>query len=160
MTLTTAIQFKRCLQCSNIASIDNFYRHKRGLYGRTSNCRECILEWHKERNATKTEQRRKQRYWRYSRYNITELDYDAMVKAQGNKCAICETDTPGGRFNSWQIDHDHSCCPDAKSCGRCVRGLLCSNCNRALGYFRENAGNLKRAHEYMTSRGTQLGEVV
>lgn len=32
------------------------------------------------------------------------------------------------------VDHDHACCPHSRySCGKCVRGLICSPCNTAAG---------------------------
>jgi hypothetical protein len=30
------------------------------------------------------------------------------------------------------VDHDHTCCPGEYTCGKCVRGLLCDDCNKKL----------------------------
>jgi len=85
-------------------------------------------------------------------YNITQADWDVMVARQGNRCAVCETDTPGGRGESWCIDHDHRCCPDKGSCGQCVRGLLCSRCNLFIGYAGDNPARLRAGADYVERR--------
>ncbi len=82
---------------------------------------------------------------KFVRLGITEEEFNQMLEAQGYACAMCsEPFDEGDRIFA---DHDHTCCPKqvkatAKTCGRCVRGLLCFRCNTALGYiekFRELA---------------------
>ncbi len=69
-------------------------------------------------------------------YNITLKEYDQKLENQGGVCAICG-DAPNsyrkGQLIQLAVDHDHDCCPGSKSCGRCVRGLLCARCNTGLG---------------------------
>lgn len=75
------------------------------------------------------------------RYNLTAEAYDALLAAQGGVCAICgqcETATRLGRVLPLSVDHDHACCPSSRSCGRCVRGLLCRSCNHGEQRRRDN----------------------
>lgn len=68
----------------------------------------------------------------WSMFKIRADDYDAMFLEQGGVCGICGNTERERRLS---IDHDHRCCPGKKSCGRCVRGLLCMRCNLALGTY-------------------------
>ena len=91
----------------------------------------------------------KQREWRNNnpgaykewKYGLTQEAYEGLLEKQNNKCAICLTDTPGGRHNKFHIDHDHVT-------GR-VRGLLCWSCNAGLGQFKDNELLLISAHDYL-----------
>lgn len=60
-------------------------------------------------------------------------------------------DSRGRMRGHHAIDHDHSCCSGPISCGDCIRGLLCQNCNAGLGYLKEDLGILTRAYDYLSS---------
>lgn len=62
-------------------------------------------------------------------YGLSIDQYNEMM-SQG--CAIC------GTMENLQIDHDHRCCPrtNRKTCGKCVRGVLCGSHNKAEGHFK------------------------
>ncbi len=55
------------------------------------------------------------------RYGITSAQYDALLEAQGGRCAICRCKPKTRRL---AVDHDHKT--------GIVRGLLCMNDNRKL----------------------------
>lgn len=84
-----------------------------------------------------------------STYGITEERYWALYELQGRKCYICRRAT--GKTKHLAVDHDHLCCPDTPTCGRCNRGLLCRGCNRdVLGHLRDSIEALQRAIDYLT----------
>jgi len=90
------------------------------------------------------------------RYRLTPETYDAKLREQGGRCAICRSDDPGTHHGFWHIDHAHDCCPSGKAgtCGDCVRGLLCQSCNLGLGHFADDPDRLSAAAEYLRSHQT------
>ena len=114
-----------------------------------SYCRSCFNEWRKaRRRAAPSSMTAYDRRERLRKWSMTIGDYDAMLERQGGGCAICGGPNDSGRRLA--IDHDHSCCPGKGSCGKCVRGLLCSACNVGIGSFHEDAGRLSAAIAYLT----------
>ena len=81
-------------------------------------------------------------------YNFPYEDYIKMIEKQGNRCAICGThqDNLKKRLN---LDHDHNCCPSESSCGNCIRGLLCSICNSAIGLLKDSEEIIEMALNYI-----------
>lgn len=79
-------------------------------------------------------------------YGITISQYKQMLEAQNGVCAICEgTETSTAqqtkKLRPLAVDHCHAT-------GQ-IRGLLCSRCNRALGFFGDNIPVLKKAISYL-----------
>lgn len=72
-----------------------------------------------------------------------------MLDKQGGVCAICGREETAHHSLLLKIDHDRTCCSGSRSCGRCVRGLLCSNCNRAIGLFGDDAAAIRAAAAYL-----------
>lgn len=74
-----------------------------------------------------------------TRYGLSLSDYDYLASQQMNLCAICLEPEPNGKFLN--VDHDHAT-------GE-IRGLLCTQCNLALGKFRDNEFVLRAAIMYL-----------
>ncbi|MFF8231020.1 endonuclease domain-containing protein [Streptomyces caelestis] len=71
---------------------------------------------------------------RLGHYNLTKEFVCLLLRFQEGRCALCGAVGTGQR--AMDIDHDHACCPGRRSCGECVRGLVCSSCNfHALGWY-------------------------
>lgn len=140
---------KKCVTCDEIKAVDDFYPSRAGRLGIGSKCKKCcnadVRTWRDE-NPEKAA--RLTLNGNLRKYNLSPERYAAMLQAQDSCCAICGTDRPGGQ-GRFHVDHDHKCCPGIRSCGRCVRGLLCNNCNAGLGRFEDNVVALRKAIDYL-----------
>lgn len=88
-------------------------------------------------------------YQRFLKYKLSPEDFLILLKKQDGRCAICR-ESPSGN-NSLRVDHDHNCCPGKLTCGKCVRGLLCINCNRSLERLDKDRQWANKATEYINS---------
>lgn len=87
----------------------------------------------------------------WNRYKLRPTDYQSLIDSQGNKCKICLIDFSYDNKNLIpHVDHDHKCCSNGNSCGKCVRGLLCGKCNTIIGVANDNVNILKSSIEYLT----------
>ena len=74
------------------------------------------------------------RKYRISSYGLTQEQFDCLLAAQQHNCGMCHEPFEDGQLI--HVDHDHARCRGKnRSCGECVRGLLCHACNVALGYI-------------------------
>ena len=87
------------------------------------------------------------------RYRLSPEDRNAILEAQGGKCAICGTTDPQGR--GWVVDHDHTCCPGIQTCGGCNRGILCTKCNFLLGHANDDIDILTSAITYLMTHSSR-----
>lgn len=79
-----------------------------------------------------------------SRYGVTLEQFEAVLEAQGNVCAVCKL--PDKVFC---LDHNHKTLK--------WRGVVCLNCNlRVIGGARDNDWKLVNAAEYVTNNPTDL----
>lgn len=75
--------------------------------------------------------------------NKFKLPAEKLVEYLSSSCMVC------GSTYRLSIDHDHSCCPTRRSCGKCVRGVLCSNCNVGLGQLKDDIAVVENLLSYL-----------
>lgn len=144
---------KTCSKCKKEKLVDDFQKDATHSDGRRSDCKECShaskkLYYNSESNRL---------IGIRSRHKLSPENLTRLEEKQKHKCAICKRDLPkDGKYR--HIDHDHNCCPtNGKSCGKCIRGILCGNCNVALGGFEDNIEFLNNAIQYLYEYSTRNG---
>lgn len=136
---------KKCSKCKEFRDLSDFHSDKQKKDGLYSSCKDCMAavytskEYREKRkdNPIYTKAKRKHKV---KKYGLSEQDYKSLIEKHNNQCAICglkQSDT----WRLLSIDHNHET--------NKVRGLLCSNCNLGLGYFKDNIELLKGAIEYV-----------
>lgn len=69
-------------------------------------------------------------------YKMTVDMYESLLSLQNGHCALCQA-VQGDSERRMAVDHNHECCSGKRSCGKCLRGILCANCNRKIGFLEQ-----------------------
>ena len=133
---------KHCPKCKQDLAFSQFWKNKTTTDGLQAWCKSCWTELTRKRlNGPKRETELRQRKNRHLvlKYGITIDEYEKLLDSQKGLCAICEQ-PPAGK-KKLAVDHCHT---------RLInRALLCENCNRGLGMFKDSPDRLIRAAEYI-----------
>jgi len=130
---------KTCRICDQEKEITEFALDKKSSDGHCSHCKKC----QQVKDATRI---RKYDYYQMKRnklatlYGLSPIEAEKLFKAAGDCCQIC-----GGR-KQLQIDHSHQT--------GTVRGVLCHQCNSAIGMFKDSLENLIKATQYLRQAPT------
>lgn len=160
---------KRCTKCGEEYALSRFALDRSRSDGRHPWCRTCKKQAHDahypevrklaqqraaawarahlaKRNAIVRRSHRKNRFamrhrvYKYRGISISLEDYTRLFEQQRGCCAICERPWVEGT-KALCLDHDHVTMK--------VRGMLCDQCNRGLGDFRDSPASLRRAAQYL-----------
>ncbi|MEW2523967.1 endonuclease VII domain-containing protein [Streptomyces sp. NPDC047071] len=113
---------KRCPRCEEVKPHSEWELNATSSDGYSSYCKPCRAE------------RNRRDYFKRT-YGITIEDRDEMIAEQKGLCVICLKTPPA------HVDHCHET-------GR-VRGVLCFNCNSAIGKLGDDPDALRRAISYL-----------
>ena len=146
---------KLCAKCKTEKSIKAFSKG-------TPWCKSCKSKYDSQRRKKpEVKSKAREEHYKehlYRQYKLRIEDLAALVAKQDWKCGVCEKglddvyDFTITKHNL-VVDHDHACCPGGKSCGKCIRGILCRDCNLMLGHSRDNIKTLKKAIKYLKKAG-------
>lgn len=151
--------------CGRVLPLESYGLHSSGRFGRQPQCRDCVREKNNrirlsdphraQQQVLKSKRKKPEKYRAIARkyaskhnrdhmlkysYGITSEDYQKMLVSQGGKCRICAREPNPGKH--LHVDHNHTT--------QKIRALLCGNCNRGLGIFKDDRYLLQRAIEYLS----------
>lgn len=125
------VEIKTCSSCKSDLNAKDFGKNAKNLDGLSSVCKGC----HNLASPA-------------SRWGMKVAEYREFISGG---CEAC------GSFERLCIDHDHDCCPDySKTCGKCIRGVLCFSCNVAEGHLKGDPERIKSLLRYTLSKKKEV----
>ncbi len=143
---------KRCSHCKEEKDLKDFGVDNRNKTGYLSECKECRNKRLRESRDEKTLRKRKEiqdKYRRSSKFSDTSLkriygislkEWQKMFDEQDGCCASCG-EHQADLSRTLCVDHDHDT-------GK-VRGLVCRQCNLALGLLKDDPEVVAKLLEYI-----------
>lgn len=113
---------KLCRTCGEVKPHSEWHRNATASDGLVTRCKACRAERGREDHLKR-------------KYGMTEAERDELIASQGGVCCICLAALPE------HVDHCHET-------GR-VRGVLCFNCNSAIGKLGDDPDAVRRAAAYL-----------
>lgn len=164
-------EFKHCGTCNTTKPLSEWHKSRRENDGLSSRCRACNSAYNKQRYrndpshslkvaeayrkkqiaerdaylAGEIDAAPKSLHWHIGVYGLSLAEFQEINAKQNGRCAICGSlpeEAKGHRSKRLYIDHCHET--------GVVRGLLCSRCNSAIGYFDHNPTLMTNAAQYVT----------
>ncbi|WP_406509368.1 endonuclease VII domain-containing protein [Streptomyces sp. NBC_00212] len=113
---------KLCRTCGEAKPHSEWHRNATASDGLSTRCKACRAERGRQDHLKR-------------QYGITEAERDGLIASQGGVCCICLS-APAAH-----VDHCHKT-------GK-VRGVLCFNCNSAIGKLGDDPNTVRRAAAYL-----------
>lgn len=143
------MKFKKCTRCGEEKPISNFYveRRYKGKPYYNARCKPCACEVAKEWRIRKygSNERGHRALWLKHKYNLDIDEYDRKIDEQGGICPICkrspESHPKSTRYKFFPVDHCHRT-------GK-IRGIICHDCNLAIGLLQEDVDRIGRIVSYL-----------
>ena len=139
--MNEVVTTKRCSSCGLSLPRDQFSKASKSPDGLQYACKACNAAY----VAANRERIRDYMvtHHRFHNYGLTAEQYADMLARQHNRCASCSRSFEEVRTH---IDHNHRCCPGTRSCGKCVRGILCPACNTTASHVENGRAALVQAY--------------
>ncbi|MEU9123738.1 endonuclease VII domain-containing protein [Streptomyces sp. NPDC048506] len=117
--------YKQCRRCGDVKPHSEWHRNATASDGLSTRCKACRAVESRAGHLKRA-------------YGLTEAEREEPLSKQYGLCPICLKVPPE------HVDHDHKT-------GK-VRGVLCFNCNTALGHLKDGRDALRRAIEYLEGK--------
>lgn len=150
---------KFCNRCKNFKEHEDFSKNNKSRDKLDYYCKKCKNEYSKlymkdpknkhlkyekikrnRRNNPDLYKKIQRKYDLKKKFNITLEQYNEILKKQNNCCDICKKSNLN-EIKDLSVDHCHKT--------NKIRGLLCQNCNTALGLLKEDRQIFENGIKYI-----------